>query len=263
MSLLDELKHEATRLNSSTSEQAASHSPWEAHYHKELRPRMLKLLAYLNDLTSQLKLVAPDVRANYRIPGLGQVKRLRQGNYLVNADSVTNPRRIRLKFSCVAAQEMSFSVSPKGLADETRGFLHSHHMQFSEWPIRDAEQRLSGVNFQVTPKVEVVFMFQIAPEQYEIEMLTSNFEKFGIRRYTYGPERIDDEWLDNLGNYVLRRHDKLHSLDISDSTLVNLRERLAVDKLERETGGGADRVHRPGQKRGKGLFGRFLHSPNH
>ncbi len=53
---------------------------------------MLKLLAYLNDLTSQLKLVAPDVRANYRIPGLGQVKRLRQGNYLVNADSVTNPR---------------------------------------------------------------------------------------------------------------------------------------------------------------------------
>ncbi len=45
---------------------------------------------------------------------------------------------------------MSFSVSPNGLADETRGFLHSHHMQFSEWPIRDAEQRLSGVNFQVT-----------------------------------------------------------------------------------------------------------------
>ena len=43
---------------------------------------------------------------------------LRQGGYVVNADSTENTRLIRLRFSCVDDREHEYAVRPKATADE-------------------------------------------------------------------------------------------------------------------------------------------------
>ncbi|RDH87545.1 MAG: hypothetical protein DIZ78_02955 [endosymbiont of Escarpia spicata] len=234
MSLLDELKHEAERLQQPDNEQDSPEVRQEVLYQSTLRPRMRAILRYLSELAEQLQLVNPDVSCTYELPGYGEIQGLRQQDYIVNADSTDQTKTIRLRFNCATENELEFSVTPKSEADATRSFLESQQMRFAEWPVRDMEQRLVGLTFQVQVKVEVIFLFQADPEQGGIRMITSNFEGFSIKRHLYMPEKITEKWLDDLGNFILRKHEKLHSLDISDSEKEKIRKRLQMEKQQRE-----------------------------
>jgi len=159
---------------------------------------------------------------------------LRQGGYVVNADSTENTKTIRLRFSCVADREMEFAVKPKSTADETRDFLEAQTMRYAEWPIRDPQQGIVGLNFQLTVKVDVNFIFKADLEQGAILMLISNFDGFKPERSVVQPERINEGWLDNLGNYLLRRRENLYELEITDADKEAIRRKLEAAKLQRE-----------------------------
>ena len=110
----------------------------------------------------------------------------------------------------------------------------SQNMRYAEWPIRDAGQGIVGINFQLQLKVDVNFIFQADPEQGLIHMITTNFADFGVDRTTIQPERVTDQWLDNLGNYLLRRHQKLHSLEIEEEEKERIRRQLEEEKQTRQ-----------------------------
>lgn len=233
MSLLDDLKKEAQRLQESNeADQVALRR--EAVYRDRLKPAMLSLLHYLSELTDQLKLLNLEVRQDYELPGIGLVRGLRQGGYVVNADSTENTHAIRLRFSCVADHEQEYAVKPKSAADETRAFLESQTMRYAEWPIRDPLQGVVGLNFQLTVKVDVNFIFKADPDQGAIQLLISNFEGFKPERSVVQPERITESWLDNLGNYLLRRRENLYELEISDADKEEIRRKVEAERLQRE-----------------------------
>jgi len=233
MSLLNDLKKEAQALkaaNSAEEEEARR----EAFYCQHLRPAMLAIFHYLSELIDQLKVIDPDVRMDYTLPGIGTVEGLHQEGYVVNADSTENTKTIRLRFSCVADQEKAFAVRPKAKADETRDFLESQTMRYAEWPIRDPQQGVIGLNFQLTVKVHINFIFKADLEQGVILLLISNFAGFKPERSIIQPERVTEEWLDNLGNYLLRRRENLYELEISDADKEVIRQKLEVVRLQRE-----------------------------
>ncbi len=233
MSLLDDLKREAeARLAADTSDGEAVRR--EADYRERLRPAMLAVFHYLSELTDQLKILGTEVRHDYDLPGIGLVKGLRQGDYVVNADSTENTKLIRLRFSCVDEREREYAVRPKATADETRAFLDSQVMRYAEWPIRDPVQGIVGLNFQLAVKVDVNFVFKADPDQGAINLLISNFSEFKAERSLIQPERIDDAWLDNLGNYLLRRRKNLYELEITDIDKAAIRRKLEEARLQRE-----------------------------
>ncbi|MCU7830257.1 MAG: hypothetical protein KZQ85_14430 [Candidatus Thiodiazotropha sp. (ex Myrtea sp. 'scaly one' KF741663)] len=233
MSLLDDLKKEADELKAA-EDVDETQARLDADYRKRVRPAMLAILHYLSELTDQLKLVDPDVRQDYTLPGFGLVKGLHQDGYVVNADSTENTKTIRLRFSCKDEREREFSVKPKSEADETRDFLESQTMRYAEWPIRDPQQGVIGLNFQLTVKVDINFIFKVDMEQGAITLLVSNFHDFKVEKSVVQPERIDDAWLDNLGNYLLRRRRNLYELEIDDSDKAAIRQQLEAAKLQRE-----------------------------
>jgi len=233
MSLLDDLKREAQRLQEADeTDQVALRL--ESVYQERLKPAMLSLLHYLSELTDQLKVLDLEVRQDYELPGIGPVRGLRQGGYVVNTDSTENTRAIRLRFSCEADQEREYAVKPKSTADETRAFLDSQTMRYSEWPIRDPLQGVIGLNFQLTVKVDVNFIFKADPEQGAIHLLITNFSGFKPERSVIQPERITDGWLDNLGNYLVRRRENLYELEISDADKEEIRRKLETERQQRE-----------------------------
>ncbi len=233
MSLLDDLKQEAkARLadeNTNWEEQRR-----EAEYQERIKPAMLAILRYLAELTDLLKALEQSVCHDYELPGIGLVKGLRQDNYVVNADSTENTKNVRLRFSCVDSQEREFAVKPKSTADETRAFLETQQMRFAEWPIRDPQQGIIGLNFQLTAKVDVNFIFKADLDQRAIILYISNFSDFKVEKSVVQPERINDAWLDNLGNYLLRRRENLYTLEISDSNKEVIRQQLETDQRQRE-----------------------------
>jgi hypothetical protein len=233
MSLLDDLRREAEEnLAADTAGQEAARK--EAEYRERLRPAMLKILRYLAELTDQLKVLDLDVRQDYDLPGIGLVKGLRQGDYVVNADSTENTKTTRLRFSCADEQEHEYAIKPKSTADETRAFLDAQVMRYAEWPIRDPVQGIIGLNFQLAVKVDVNFIFKADLDQCAIALIISNFSNFKVERSVIQPERIDDAWLDNLGNYLVRRRKNLYELEISDDDKAVIRQQLEAAQRQRE-----------------------------
>ncbi len=233
MSLLDDLKRQAEELHNSTDRQTEE-SRRDVLYQERLRPRMRAIFRYLMELTEQLKVVDPDVRHTYRLPGIGEATDLKQGGYVLNADSTEQTKTIRLRFQCVAKQEGSYAIRPKVKADETRDFLESQSMRYAEWPIRDNTQQIIGLNFQLQITVNIGFIFQADPEQGVIRMITSNFNEFGAEQRVVKPERIDEQWLDKLGHYLLRKDQGLYKLEINDTHKALIRQRLEADKKVRQ-----------------------------
>jgi hypothetical protein len=233
MTLLDELKKEVEeRLAADTTDQGVARK--EAWYRESARPAMLKILHYLSELTDQLKLLDTDVRYDYTLPGIGLVKGLRQGGYVVNADSTENTKAIRLRFDCTDEREREYTVKPKSAADETRDFLESQAMRYAEWPIRDPAQGVIGLNFQLAVKVDINFVFKVDLDRGGISLVISNFTDFKVDKNLLQPERVDDHWLDNLGNYLLRRRLNIDELEITDNDKAAIREKLEEVQRQRE-----------------------------
>lgn len=233
MSLLDELKLQAEQLQG-RDDQRALEARREVLYQESLKPSLHSILNYLIDLTEQLNIVDPEIMHAYSLPGIGDIPKLRQGGYVLKADSTDQTRQIRLRFHCVADDEREFAVRPKKQAAETREFLESQKMRYAEWPIRDSQQQIVGINFQLRIQVEVNFLFQVDLEQAGIKMVTANFHQFEVERNLIKPERINDQWLDHLGNYILRRHEKLHNLEIDENDKQLIRERLEKETRIRQ-----------------------------
>jgi hypothetical protein len=233
MSLLDDLKKQAESLQNKDRE-TLDRARLEALYQSRFKDPMQQLFRYLSELTEQLKILDYDVRRDVILPGIGRVGGLRQADYTVNVDSSENPRLIRLRFNCKSEQECEYAVMPKPKADETRQFLDAHAMRYAEWPIRNHDQRIIGLNFQLAVVIKVDFVFQVDLEVKSIRMFISNFTDFKTERSLLVPERVNELWLDNLGNYLLRKRADLYDLDMDDALRHSLRERLAEDERQRQ-----------------------------
>ena len=233
MSILDELKQQAEQLRQA-QEQDTETARREALYQEKLKPGLKAILNYLEELTEQLKAVNPAIHHDYTLPGLGLLKGLRQRNYTLKADTKDQTKVVRLKFNCVADKEQTFAVTPQSQAIETRSFLESQKMRYTEWPIRDNSQQIVVNNFQLQASIEIYITFQADLEMGAIKMATTNFKDFVIDRSTVLPQRINDQWLDHLGHYILRKNENLYCLEIDESSKESIRMRLEAEKRARQ-----------------------------
>ncbi|MET0050470.1 MAG: hypothetical protein ABW095_05240 [Candidatus Thiodiazotropha sp.] len=233
MSLLDDLKKQAESQQDRERE-ILDRTRLEALYESRFKEPMQRILRYLSELAEQLKILDYDVRRDAVLPGIGRVEQLRQTDYTVNVDSSESPKLIRLRFNCVSEQEREYAVMPKTKADETRQFLDSQAMRYAEWPIRNHEQRVIGLNFQLAVLIKVDFVFQVDLDVKSIRMFISNFKDFKSEKSLLVPERVNETWLDNLGNYLLRKRADLYDLDMDVALRDSLRERLAEDERRRQ-----------------------------
>jgi hypothetical protein len=233
MALLDDLKRKARKVKQDESE-IRYRLQREALYEAHFKQPMLLILHYLADLTEQLRVLDYDVRQDYTLPGIGLVAGLRHNKYVVNADSSDNPKAVRLKFNCSAERETEYAVTPKSKADEACAFLQTHKMHYSQWPIKDYANRIRGLNFQLRPEVKANFLFRADLDLGSIKLFITNFQGFKTDKSLVKPEVVNETWLDNLGNFLLRKRANLYDLEIDESHKQAIRERLAADTLQRE-----------------------------
>jgi hypothetical protein len=65
-------------------------------------------------------------------------------------------------------------------------------------------------------------------------LIISNFSDFKVEKSVVQPERIDETWLDNLGNYLLRRRKNLYELEITENDKAAIRQKVEAAKRQRE-----------------------------
>jgi hypothetical protein len=233
MGILEDLKKQAEETRKARQAEADRQMRLEQIYVSELRPRMLDIYRYLSELVEHIETIGIVVKAGYDFPTLGRVEPLEQKNYRFHIDNSDNPKRITLYFHCQTRREFLVPVDVQQ-ADEARKFLEIQRIRCVDWPMRDPNGSIRQMLFQFVPKITVMLEFIADTDKSAIAIRAINFEELGVHDYSIKYENIDSAWLDQLGNYLLRKRDKLILIeekphDISEEEQQQLRDRINME----------------------------------
>ena len=226
MSLLDELKKQAEAKQSQEQLDKQRQAELEARSRDEILPKLAQIYTYLNELLKQLEILQADVRVDYRLKGCGNLIGLRQEGYELRTDSRDNMTNLLLGFYCVGGGEVKFELETQQQVEQQKDYFKQHDLAYISRDYRDERHNVSHALFSFEPRIQVTFDFQLAKDLTTIMLTVRNYDGLGIHRYQLEPARIDDDFLDDLGKYILRRGNQFLKLDISENYRENLRQRL-------------------------------------
>lgn len=229
MGLLDDLKREADQARLAKKNEEARQAELERIYRSDIAPRLIDIHRYLVEMLKHLEEVKWIVTVEYDIPGLGRTDNFRQGDYRIHIDRHETPRKVTLQCQRAMPHEQKFTVE-QGKAEELRQFLNENQVMFSEWPLRDSFGQISATVFQAQIKVRAWLSFEADIESSRIRVFSQNFESLDQREYCFGYAAVDENWLDDLGHYLLRKRGFLGRQEMSNEARERLRQVVAMEK---------------------------------
>lgn len=233
MGLLDDLRNEAERIRSEGGRQS-DEARREAYYRAKLRPVMLQALDYLNELLEQMRVVRPQVVAQYHLPGYPRPISAVQHLPKLTLDSGDNPRRLSLHIDYLAT-DLAFSVMSPAKADETRNFLLSGRQVFSDWPLREANGQLVGTSFSVAELTIRATVTILADAENGCLLFHSrNMDDLQVHRDVVRAEEVDPDWLDRLGRFLLGQGHSPAHLELPSENRAAIQQALESEKIQRE-----------------------------
>ncbi|WP_054775050.1 hypothetical protein, partial [Methylogaea oryzae] len=227
--ILGDLKKQADQARLAKEAEAARLAKLEEIYRNELCPRLLAIHGYLFDLVEQLKSLEWSVETEYEFPGIGKVGGLAQENYRVHIDSMDHPKRVVLTFTCRAQEERRYAVET-AKADDTHKFFISQQIKHLDWPSRTVAGQVKETIFQARLQVQVAIICQADIAKSKIVVGVTNMEGISTQRHEYKYTEIDEDWLDRLGNYILRKLDTIGKVYMTEAERQALREHLARER---------------------------------
>jgi hypothetical protein len=234
MDILNELKSQAEQIRACGEQDRSTAAKLETRYRAALKPALLGIYSYLNDLIDQLQVVRPEVQCDFRIPGVADPKTATQALPTLNVDSRDNIRLVSLR-TTYSIRKLQFSASPLTRAEETRDFLLRGRHVFSDWPQRDPRGDIVGLHFSLDELV-IAAGIDIAAdiEAGTLRFVSSNMEGFENHSDPLPPEHVDGSWLDRLGRYVLAQGRSPMRLELPSGHRAALQQKLESDRAERE-----------------------------
>jgi hypothetical protein len=229
--ILDDLRQEAEHIRHLQEAEDERRSAEELSDRAGLRDRMVRIHHYLFELVDHLDVVGWKVSANYAIPGASEIEFI-QGNYRIYIDNVKDPKRISLRCDCTVPETRRYSVTPLAMAEEFRRVLRSEQVPFAEWPIYDGAE-VEGTLFECRLRVLVSLLFEVVEQDSAVRLTIHNFEGLVDEKLNLHYRRIDNDWLDQLGHYLLRKDRRLSRLQMPDELRAQIRQRLEEDKRRR------------------------------
>jgi hypothetical protein len=236
MGLLDDLKAKSELRKTEELAERRHAEQLQAAYERYVNPKMRQIFKYLSQLVEEVNYLKPKTRVDFELPVYGRMLGLRQDEYRLTVDSLESMRQIVLRFRCTGGQTARFKVSPPSVASDLRDQLLEHAMKFDSRDYFDDYRAVIGQRFQVEGEIPVMVRVAADIERTLIHIHITNFDAPISRHAKYRPEQITPEFLDDLGNYILRKHTKLIQLPISEEERKELRQRMELEAKRRQGG---------------------------
>lgn len=234
MGLLDELKQEAEQLKARDDEAPETTQADTERTRRQLEPKMKALYKYFTEFNEHLNVVSPEVSGDYLLEGLGTLTNLRQGDYKLATDDPNSIQKFTFHWSCSRQGRHEFKISNPIIAEKHRETLWNLNLRFNKRDLQNG----AGAVFVVDAFVPVSFEFEIDPEKNAINLKLKNLGTLGIVNYSYAPEKINAELMDELAKCVLRRpnrFDELNGEKMSDTLRQRIRESVEKEREQRNT----------------------------
>ena len=234
MGLLDDLKNQSDSLKVREEKERQRVAGLEKHYQENIHPKMTQIYSFLNKLAEHLNFIKSDTIALYPILPKGQLKPLKQKNYKINIDSSKCIKNINFFFSCHLDDVIKFDMEGSEVILRYSDVLDSYKLEYLRNDYKNKEYELISSTFKLKGPVKVNFVFQGNVEDSSIEMLIGNFEKPGVAKHKFTEHQITEEFLDELGKYILRENKSFLSLNIDDENKEKIRQKIQEDIKRRQ-----------------------------
>lgn len=234
MGVLDDLRTQAQGQREQEESDAAEAARREQFYRDEILPRMTKAYQYFMEMVEHLNYVNHSVPVEYPFWPEGKPATLRQGEYLVVIDSSQAVKRIDVNFQATLDKPLEFEIQGREGVLRHIDRLERYHINFECRKHKDTNLDLIGGTFKIEGPLSLKLVIHADVPNGAIQLAFRNFSNPGVSRYTVQPNEFDDTFLDRLGEYMLRKVDKLFTTAMDDSAREAIRRKLQEEQALRD-----------------------------
>lgn len=239
MEILDQLRAEADQKKFSDQQEIGQKQQADRLYTTQVLPKMQQVFAYLQELVEHLNYLEVPIQVdNYsaRYPDLGT---LEQKTYKISTDGfggfsdLNKLMQINMTFVCEGEGEFQYTLQTKAVIDQEIAFLHAKRLAVKI--NGDSDTGIDNMaTIVVARKIPVRVRFEVDYEQSLIKVMINNYMDFSVYSELLHPDVINNEFLDKLARYLLRKDADFIKLEMSDESRDELCKKIEIIKLEEE-----------------------------
>ena len=234
MGLLDDLRKQSSALKQSQEEQAAKQAELLEIYKTKIHPAMTLIYTHLNELIEHINFVKPTITAAYTLTASGTRKNLKQAGYKISTDSSEEMKQIILVFHCVDEENIEFDVDNKKNIEKHIEYLQRYKLQYTSQQYRDDTHEVSFAKFNLESKVKVTILIEGDIQNSCIHLKFNNFQDLGLLKRDVTAEQVTDDFLDDMGKYLVRESHDFLKLDLSSHERQRLQQKVKREELRRK-----------------------------
>ena len=220
MGILDELKQEATKKQRQQVTEENLEQQRETRYRDAILPAMQKAFLFMQELVEHLSFLEHAIVVKQYSSHYPQFGTLTQQDYKIYTDDhggfadFDRLMQITVRFFCVGPGSFRYELESKGRIEREVSFLSSRHLSF-DWVLNGGNSAMQRASFTVVRKIPVRFKFEVDYANSTIHLMIHNHESFSSYKKTFTAEQVNDELLDEIARFMLRRDSNFICLDIS------------------------------------------------
>lgn len=213
MSVLDELRKKADEKRAAEQQEAMTNEQLEQVYQSKILPKMQFIFDSFQEAIKYLNILEEPVRVDNYCKKYPQFGSLSQTNYRINTDGrigLANYDRImqiNVTFFCEAKGDFSFRLESDPIIDREVEFLQNKRLVF-DWKHIAPVGGASCALFTIQRKVPVAFRIEVDFKQSLLKVAIRNHENLRAFNKTYTPDQLDNEFLESLLSYFLRKDNR-------------------------------------------------------
>lgn len=237
MSILDELRRKADQKKAEQRQQESTQKNLENVYKSTLLPKMQYFYDCLNETVKHLNFLEEPILINNYSSRYPQFGELLQKNYNINTDGYSGLAdynrlmQINVTFFCEAEGYFTYSLESKRLIESEVAFLHARRLAFT-WKNQSVATAIERASFTIQRKIPISFKIEIDYKLSMLKVIINNHENLDFFSKSFTPEQLDDDLLDTVISYLMRRDNRLVRLAISDADKTAIQHKLAIHRQQ-------------------------------
>ncbi len=238
MSVLDQLRSEASQKQDNEVMAASQTQLLENEYKANILPKMQKTYLFLKEVIEHLNYLEKEIEVEEYSHDYPQIGKLAQTNYKINTDGYSGfadfnrLMQINVTFTCQGHGDFSFTLEGKSRIEQEVSFLNSTNIPFT-WNQYVGTRGVESATFVITRKIPVRFRFEVDYQHSKIKLLINNHENFNVYSKSFDPATVNELLLDEVIRFMLRQDSDFIRLEISSQDKLRIQKKAEEEQLQR------------------------------
>lgn len=234
MGILDDLKSQTGVQDAIDEKELQGQTDQQKNYIENILPKLLQLHSFFTEFSEQLNLIKTPTMVSYPVKPDKGVLEFEQSKYEATVDNVLEPKIIKFSFICSLKKSCFFKIENTEHIERYSDVLSGYRIEFVRTDEKNKNYELVGARFEVVGQMPVNVILQANIETSSIDLILKNFELPGSHKYTYRVDQITEQFIDDLGRYIIRQNPEFMKLDIDEENKEKIRKNIQAEMQRRQ-----------------------------